>query len=131
MKFSLKKAIYIITIILILTCAVLGLSILLDQAKASEEIEACQPYNLSVEDVTTDSAIIKWKTKDECMGFIKYGQDKGSLELLALAENNLTRTRDYTVKLTSLIPKTRYYYKIVSSQVEYGISGVALSIETK
>jgi len=64
------------------------------------------PY---VQMVTDDSVIIRWLTKDQEMGVVRYGERRESPMFLSLESSP---RRDHRVELSGLKSGTRYYYHV-------------------
>lgn len=58
---------------------------------------------------TSNSIIVRWKTNEPDVSFVRYGSQPGKLDQLA---GNDHRTREHIVTLTGLKPQTKYYYLI-------------------
>ena len=58
---------------------------------------------------TQNSIIIRWRTDQPDVSFIRYGTERGKLDLLA---GNGTRTSEHIVTLNGLSPRTKYYYLV-------------------
>jgi hypothetical protein len=66
---------------------------------------------LSVSDITTSAATIVWTTVPECSGIALWGADPS--RLFAVTSNNLGTT-DHLSRITGLITRTHYVYKVQS-----------------
>ena len=58
---------------------------------------------------TPNSIIIRWRTDENDVSFVRYGTDVENLNLLA---GNSYRTMEHLVTLNNLKPQTKYYYLI-------------------
>ncbi|HEY9341526.1 MAG TPA: metallophosphoesterase family protein, partial [Hanamia sp.] len=58
---------------------------------------------------TSNSIIIRWRTDENDVSFVRYGTDVENLNLLA---GNSYRTMEHLVTLNNLKPQTKYYYLI-------------------
>src|SRR5262245_25975734 len=58
---------------------------------------------------TPTSIIIRWRTDELDVSFVRYGKESKSLDHLA---GNSTRTTEHVVTLTDLEPETKYFYLI-------------------
>ncbi|HEX7846250.1 MAG TPA: metallophosphoesterase family protein, partial [Chitinophagaceae bacterium] len=58
---------------------------------------------------TTNSIIVRWRTDELDVSFVRFGTDRSKLDQLA---GNNYRTREHIVTLTGLKPQTKYYYQI-------------------
>ncbi len=84
-----------------------------------------KPTSITITNITNNSFTISWKTADEALGYIIYGNSPERLTFSAYdnrASKNLEskyRTIDHSVTLTNLNSETYYYYKIVSNKESY------------
>lgn len=89
--------------------------------------KGCVPYNLFVEKGSNDYSVkISWNTKDECVGFIQYGSDRGDLDLVGVDLTNKAKSKVHTVTLDKLLTTQKYYYLVNSDEQGYGYNGSAL-----
>lgn len=58
---------------------------------------------------TDNSIIVRWRTDENDVSFVRYGTDLQNLNLLG---GNSHRTREHLVTLNNLKPATKYYYLI-------------------
>ncbi|HET6995275.1 MAG TPA: metallophosphoesterase family protein [Chitinophagaceae bacterium] len=58
---------------------------------------------------TPTSIIVRWRTDELDVSFVRYGKEPGILNGIA---GNSTRTNDHVVTLTGLEPYTKYYYLV-------------------
>src|SRR6188508_956154 len=58
---------------------------------------------------TSNSIIVRWRTNELDVSFVRFGTTLGKLDQLA---GNSYRTREHIVTLTGLKPQTKYYYLI-------------------
>lgn len=58
---------------------------------------------------TPNSIIVRWRTDENDVSFVRYGTDINNLNLLA---GNSHRTREHLVTLNNLQPQTKYYYMV-------------------
>ncbi len=87
----------------------------------------CTPYNLFISRGEEEfSAVIRWETKDKCMGFVQYGLDRNSLEKVGIDLTNEYRSQKHEVVLEKLLTKDRYYFLINSDNVGFGNNGKPL-----
>jgi hypothetical protein len=87
----------------------------------------CIPYNIFIEKGEQEyTAIIKWSTKKECVGFVQYGNQRDNLNLVAVDQINKVRSRTHEVKIEKLLTSQKYYFLINSDEVAYGYNGKAL-----
>ncbi|MES2005595.1 MAG: metallophosphoesterase family protein [Bacteroidota bacterium] len=58
---------------------------------------------------TSTSMVVRWRTDETDVSFVRYGTDMNKLDKLAGAGN---QTREHIVTLAALEPQTKYYYLI-------------------
>ncbi len=87
----------------------------------------CVPYNIFIEKGDSEyTAIIRWSTKKECVGFVQYGNVRDNLNLVGVDQTNKVRSKAHEVKLEKLLTSQKYYFLINSDEVTYGSGGKAL-----
>ncbi len=87
----------------------------------------CVPYNIFIEKGEQEyTAIVKWSTKKECVGFVQYGDNRDNLVMVGVDQTNKVRSKTHEVKLEKLLTTQRYYLLINSDEVTYGYNGKAL-----
>lgn len=87
----------------------------------------CVPYNIFIEKGEQEyTAVIKWNTKKECVGFVQYGNQRDNLNLVAVDQINKVRSKTHEVKVEKLLTSQKYYFLINSDEVAYGYNGKAL-----
>lgn len=88
------------------------------------------PENVLVTEITTNSFTVKWETKADVVGIVKYGTEKSRLEFFALDEKGNIPTTTHRVKVTNLTPRTKYYFEVISGQLRFNDDGQPLEVET-
>ncbi|MCD4811112.1 hypothetical protein K8R14_00690 [bacterium] len=100
------------------------------KAQGSSELDmvsGCVPYNVSLSRGESDhQVVIDWKTEEECVGYVMYGDDRGNLDLVSIDTRDLS-SKVHTVVLEKLLSTKNYYFVINSGDMDYGDSGVPLS----
>lgn len=127
-----KKILYIFPMfILALAGIIFGILLLrreivdLDIAGISKK--DCVPYNVFIMKGENDFSVdITWSTKADCLGFIVYGRDRGSLNMIAVDRVNKSRSQEHIVTLEQLLTTETYYFLINSQEQAYGKDGVPL-----
>lgn len=76
------------------------------------------PY---LQQATPGSVIIRWQTAQSCDSKVMYGTSLGSLNQVA---TYTTSSTEHEVKITGLLPYTKYYYSILSSGIILSPSSV-------
>lgn len=92
-----------------------------------DNISGCIPYNVSISKGDTDHiAVVEWSTTDSCVGYVMYGDDRDSLDLVGIDTGNLSSKKHY-VEINNLLSSKTYYFVVNSGGTNYGNNGVALS----
>ena len=79
-----------------------------ETATASVDLASPTITNVESTQVTDSSALIKWRTNEECHGVVHYGTDSTNPDQTALETTPTT----HQVSLSGLQPRTVYYYKV-------------------
>jgi hypothetical protein len=88
---------------------------------------SCAPYNVFVMKGETDYSVkISWSTKEDCVGFILYGKDRGNLDMVAVDVVNPSSSKQHIVTVEGLLTTEPYYFLINSQEQAYGNNGVPL-----
>ena len=84
----------------------------------------CVPYNVFVQKGEKDYSVkISWSTKADCVGFVLYGNNSTSLDLVAVDLTNKAKSINHEVVLESILSAESYYFLINSGEKSYGSSG--------
>ncbi|MCK9415280.1 hypothetical protein M0Q97_01325 [Candidatus Dojkabacteria bacterium] len=105
------------------------LTVFVFKARGSNQIElvtGCVPYNVSIKREGEYKGVVEWYTTDECLGYINYGNDRGSLSFIALDSENIS-AKQHSVVIENLLPSRNYFFVINSGDKAYGNKGVPLS----
>jgi hypothetical protein len=92
-------------------------------AKASDSA----PKNLSITDITSNSAVVKWSTDQESQVVIEYGTTATALTFFA---PEATRTKQHRVELNLLTEATTYYFQVKSGDKIFDNGGVPWTFTT-
>jgi len=96
-------------------------------SKDSVSIEGCTPYNVQIGKTDNESAVkISWKSKKDCSGYLLYGKEMRSLEMVGVDLKNEIQSKEHEVLLNSLVSTKTYYFTIISNGVSYGKDGLPL-----
>lgn len=88
------------------------------------------PQAVTVTDITSTSATIKWETGTPIQGAVRYGKGTTDADLTAVAPE-LEPTKEHKVALNLLEAGTTYYFKIVGgSDTDFDNSGVPWDFTT-
>jgi hypothetical protein len=69
-----------------------------------------------------------WETRDNCVGYVRYGTDSESLNSVASDEEGSSSRKDHTVVLKNLNARTDYYVIFYSGDQTFGQSGQPLVV---
>ena len=90
-----------------------------------ELVSGCVPYNVSISKGDKYQAVIDWYTVEECLGYVMYGDDRDSLEFIAIDQDVLS-SKKHTVQIEKLLPSRNYFILIYSGENSYGNKGIPL-----
>jgi hypothetical protein len=126
-----EKIVLSIFVVFIIAAGIIFFKFFLGRFTTSQvNAQRCTPYGVEVVTQSTTEINIKWKTDENCIGFIKYGLSIEDLSYESV-EKGTTSTTLHEIQLTKLQAGFTYYYLIVSDSKEYGVSGLPLSFSTK
>lgn len=100
--------------------------IFLNKLKHNDVI-GCRPYNFNKE-IINNEYYLKWETKDECSGYVRYGSSDVDFPYLGLDEQGVVKIREHKVSLKSLNNGDTYYFVIFSDEKSYGVENSPLKI---
>ena len=99
---------------------------------SSNADRGCVPYNIFVNKGDVSYSVkITWSTKKECVGFIEYGNQRDSLNLIGVDQKNKVKSKTHEVVLEELLTTQRYYFLINSADTTYGFNGTAIDFSLK
>lgn len=113
----------ILGVIFLVTSIVIG--IILVQGRTIFKLGATagnEPKEVRVTNITDNSFTVTWTTDLATQGFVKFGENQGSLNQSALNEIDSPGTTHY-VNVKALKPITDYYFVINSQGTEYDKNG--------
>ena len=84
--------------------------------------DACGPYNLEYKKMDSNEVYIRWKTQGECVGLVKYGEVRNSLDTVVTETNGLNKVKDHEVGLKLKETSFPIYFVISSDQQDYGLN---------
>jgi hypothetical protein len=87
-----------------------------------------EPRDVTITDITQNSANIVWTTGVETQAVIEYGTSPTALNFFAPEAN---RTKEHKVELSLLSPSTTYYFQIRINDKKYDNGGVPWTFTTK
>lgn len=90
----------------------------------------CVPRNYNIDEVTNSTVKISWKTTDECVSYLVYGESYDETDSLGTGEGGFIRLMNHEVSLSGLKPGSLYYMYISSGDVLYGKSGGGVQVKT-
>lgn len=88
----------------------------------------CAPVNFSSKEINS-AFYLKWNTKEECTGFVRYGSKKGDYSYLALDEKGVVKLNEHSVKLNGINKGDQYYFVIISNDKVYGLEDEAILLK--
>lgn len=82
-----------------------------------------KPQNLTISNITEDSATISWQTTSATSSFVTFGQDNPGQNSVLDDQDTTTPTPRsiHYVTLKNLLPKTNYQFKIISGKTSSDI----------
>ncbi len=96
----------------------------------SENVESCIPYDLII-DSNRFSFTAFWKTKNECVGYIKLTDSiKSDSWDSFVGEGELNIKNEHSITVEDLKPGKDYYFSIVSDGIIYGEDGFPIKVRT-
>jgi hypothetical protein len=90
-------------------------------------LDPCTPFNIEWKGEGS-SVDLEWETKNECVGYVRYGTDTKSLNSLVSDEAGSQRKKDHKVVLEDLTEGKDYYVIFYSGDDTYGQSGQPLVV---
>lgn len=79
---------------------------------------AMQPINIAIGSIDDTSATITWQTNSASPGFLTFGPTGSEQTVLDIHDSSQILPRvDHFVKITNLVPKTTYKYRLVSGKL--------------
>jgi hypothetical protein len=98
----------------------------------NDSAEGCIPFALEIKDIKQSSFSAEWETKDECSGYLVYGESIDGANRMVVGEDSLKKVRSQQAVVDNLLPDSTYYFYIVSGDVVYGdTTGLAASVNTE
>jgi len=92
----------------------------------------CVPYNIFVAKGAQEYSVnITWSTKKECVGFVQYGSQRDSLDLVIVDQKNKVKSKSHEVVIEKLLTTQKYYFLVNSDNTAYGYNGTALDFSIK
>ena len=96
------------------------------------EKKDCVPYNIFVEKGEQEYSVkVSWSTKKECLGFVQYGSQRDSLNLVVVDQKNKVKAKTHEVVIEKLLTTQKYYFLVNSDDIAYGYNGTALDFSIK
>lgn len=89
-------------------------------------VNALEISNVRAEEITENSAIVKWETDEAADGFVSYGSNKSELTTTGEARE----TKEHSFGLTGLLNSTDYFFKVKSKGIEDNKGGNFYSFKT-
>ena len=123
-----RKGVYIFgSVLFILLGVILVFVFKVQGSNESSSISGCTPFNVELSRGENDFQLfIDWNTQDECLGYVMYGDDRESLDLIAIDTQKLS-SKSHRVAINKLLTSKTYYFVIQSDDITYGDKGIPLS----
>lgn len=86
------------------------------------------PRDVVISPITSTSATVQWYTDQESQAVIVYGTDPKQLKFFAPDQ---AKTKEHTITISLLVPKTPYYFAIKIGDTLYDNGGVPYTFTTK
>jgi hypothetical protein len=87
-----------------------------------------EPRDVTIADITQNSATVSWTTGVETQAVIEYGTSPTALNFFA---PEATRAKEHKIELTLLSPATTYYFQIRINDKKFDNGGVPWTFTTK
>lgn len=97
------------------------------KSSSNVETEGCIPANYRKE-VVDEKLYLKWETKEECTGYVKYGLKDSTFPYLAVDENNTSKSKEHSVLISGIEGGEEIYVVIYSGDEVYGNDGLPLKV---
>ena len=123
-KTSIRIASIVLGIGIFSLAALLGFRIISSRASLSKA------ENVTISDVSQNSARISWSTQTGTIGAVKYGTSEGALSFYA-PETVSTPSQNHSVELTLLSPGSVYYFQVQIGDEIFDNGGVSWTFSTK
>lgn len=92
--------------------------VLREQTFLSQAAPNLTPTDITLTNITEDSAVISWQTNSAATSFITFGKSPGEQTVLDDRDSSGPTPRlIHYVTLKNLLPKTNYQFKIISSKI--------------
>ncbi|HEQ65261.1 MAG TPA: hypothetical protein ENN64_00325 [bacterium] len=95
-----------------------------------DDLSDCQPYNYRFDHISEVSYSVEWQTKEECYGYVKFGDSRASLTRTASEDGGIKKRKNHKVILENLRQRQTYYLTVLSGEIEYGNDGIPWSFQT-
>lgn len=100
-------------------------------ANSNSIVKSCSPSSVEIQDLGKTSFEVKWKTGNECVGYVKYGESIDSLDYTVTDQDETEKKNDHAIKIEDLDPGTSYYLVFYSDGKSYGYEGSPMLVTTK
>ena len=96
---------------------------------SSWELDECTPYNVEIDQIDTGRVRVKWETREQCIGYVRYGEDPELAVFMAVDVKGGSKYKKHESLLTNMKSSTTYYLTFFSQDNEYGYRGTPLVIQ--
>lgn len=94
-----------------------------------EEIPINVPAEVIISNITSNSAHISWITRNDSIGYVKFGTQPNTFSTEIPDTNDTSAQRQkrkiHYAKLTNLLPDTRYYFEVYVDEESYSSEAIA------
>lgn len=91
---------------------------------------SCVPVNFKVSELEKSSFKVTWKTTEECVGYVIYGDSIDDTDKLATPSYGFEKRNSHSLLIDGLNPDTTYYLYIISDDEIYGEMGNVIQTST-
>lgn len=98
---------------------------------SAQGIDGCIPYDVTEEAVGKDFVRYAWKTKEDCISYLRVSKNPGEVGELIVGDAGLAPSKVHHSLVTELRPNSTYYVLFYAEEEEYGLKGEPLSFTTK
>lgn len=90
-------------------------------------VDGCTPkqYVFSQEE---GSVSISWSTKEECSGYLLYGESRDEINKIVFGESGSQSSKEHSVVVDGLDDDNDYYFTVVSDEKRYGENSEAILV---
>lgn len=98
---------------------------------SAQGVDSCTPYDVSNESIGKDYIKFTWKTKEECISYLRLSKTPSEVGELVVGDTGLSPSRQHSSEVKNLRPNSTYYVLFYAGENEYGLEGQPLSVTTR